>query len=68
MFCPWKRFSQQICYIQIRVHFANIYVLSFDIVADEVEASFDVSGPLVKPWFLGQSNGTSVVTEQSYWI
>ena len=52
MFWPWKRFSQRVCYIQIRVHFAYIYVILLDVVADEVEASFDVSGLLVKPWFL----------------
>ena len=47
---------------------ANIYVLLLDVIADGVEASLYVSGPLVKPWFLGQSNGTSVVTEQVHWI
>src|SRR6266566_9953480 len=68
MFCPWKRFSQWICNIQIRVHFANVYVLLLDRIADGIEVSLYVSGPLVKPWFLGQSNGTSVVTEQSHWV
>ena len=39
--------------IQIRVHFANIYVLLLDVIADGIEASLYMSGPLVKPWFLG---------------
>ena len=26
MFCPWNRFSQRVCHIQIRMYFANLYV------------------------------------------
>src|SRR3989337_1385175 len=47
MFFPWKRFSQRICNIQIRMYFANVYVLLLDSITDGVEASLYVSGPQI---------------------
>src|SRR3954465_665561 len=54
MFCPWKRLSQRVCYIQIRMYLANLYVSHLDQVPDGIEASLDVLGSLVKSGFLGQ--------------
>ena len=48
MFCSWKRLSQGVCNIQIRMYFANLYVSLLDQIADGIEASLDVLGSLVK--------------------
>ena len=64
MFCSRERFSQQICDIQIRMYFANIYVSILNIFTDLVEATLDVPGLLVKPGLLGKGNSSSVVTEE----
>src|SRR6266496_5775467 len=66
MFCSWKRVSQRICDIQIRMYFTNIYVSILNIFTDGVEAAFDVLGLLVKPGLLGNGNSSSVVTEESH--
>src|SRR3954463_1356046 len=47
MFCSWKRLSQRVCYIQIRMYLANLYVSHLDQVPDGIEASLDVLGSLV---------------------
>src|SRR4051812_18913952 len=52
MFCSWKRLSQRVCNIQIRMYFANLYVSHLDQVPDGIEASLDVLGSLVKSGFL----------------
>src|SRR3954467_4697634 len=64
MFCSRKRFSQRICDIQIRMHFANFYVSILNIFTNGVEATLDVTGLLVKPELLGKCNSSSVVTEE----
>ena len=51
MFCSWKRLSQWVCYIQIRMYLANIYVSLLDLIMDGTEASLDVLGSLVKSGF-----------------
>ena len=56
MFCSWKRLSQGVCNIQIRMYLANIYVSHLDLVTDGIEASLDVHGSLVKSGFLCQGN------------
>src|SRR6266516_3488687 len=48
MFCSWKRLSQRVCNIQIRMYLANLYVSVPDLFADGVEASLDVFGSFVK--------------------
>src|SRR3954469_11230821 len=63
MFCSRERFSQRICYIQVRMHFTNIYVSILNIFTNGVEATLDVPGLLVKPGLLGKCNSSSVVTE-----
>src|SRR3990170_5883867 len=63
MFCSRKRLSQRVCYIQIRMYFANLYVSILDLFMNGVEASLDVFGSLVKPGFLRQGNCSSVVTK-----
>src|SRR6266516_1313266 len=65
MFCSWKRFSQRISDIQIRMYFTNIYVSILNIFMNGVEAAFDMLGLLVKPGLLGNGNSSSVVTEES---
>ena len=67
MFCTRERFSQRICDIQIRVHFANLYVSILNIFTDGVEMTLDVPGLLVKPGLLGKGNSSSVVTEAFDW-
>ena len=67
MFCTRERFSQWICDIQIRVHFANLYVSILNIFTDGVETTLDVPGLLVKPGLLGEGNSSSVVTEEFDW-
>ena len=47
MFRPWKRFSQRICDIQIRMHFTNIYVSILNIFTNGVVATLDMPGTLV---------------------
>src|SRR6187401_92771 len=66
MFCPWKRFSQRVCDIQIRMHFTNIYVSILNIIPDGIETALDMLGLLVKPRLLGNGNSSSVVTEESH--
>src|SRR5215216_1505933 len=66
MFCSWKRFSQRICDIQIRMHFTNIYVSILNIFTNGVEAALDVLGLLVKPGLLCNGNSSSIVTEESH--
>src|SRR3954465_9906478 len=51
MFCPWKRLSQGVCYIQIRMYLANLYVSHLDQVPDGIEASLDVLCSLVMDSF-----------------
>ena len=63
MFCSWKRLSQWVCNIQIRMYLENLYVSHLDLIPDGVEASLDVLGSLVKSGFLCQSNCTSIVTK-----
>ena len=65
MFCSRERFSQRICDIQIRVHFANLYVSILNLFTDGVEMTLDVPGLLVKPGLLGKGDSSSVVTEES---
>src|SRR3954463_2090471 len=67
MFCFRERFSQRICYIQVRMHFTNIYVSILNIFTNGVEATLDVPGLLVKPGLLGKCNSSSVVTEEFDW-
>src|SRR6187399_436177 len=66
MFSPWKRFSQRVRNIQIRMHFTNIYVSILNIISDGVETALDVLGLLVKPRLLGNGDSSSVVTEESH--
>ena len=66
MFRPWKRFSQRICDIQIRMHVTNIYVSILNIFTNGVEATLDMPGLPVKPGFLRKGNSSSVVTEESH--
>src|SRR3989337_2562389 len=67
MFCSWKRLSQRVCHIQIRVYFANFYVSILDIFTNGVEASLDVFSLLMKPGLLGYGNCSSVVTKDCHW-
>src|SRR3989337_1943982 len=67
MFCSWKRLSQRVCYIQIRMYLANFYVPILDLFMNGVEASLDVFGSLVKPGFFHQGNCSSVVTKDFHW-
>src|SRR3954463_1350261 len=67
MFCSWKRLSQRVCNIQIRMYLAYLYVSHLDQIPDGIEASFDVLGSLVKPGFLCQGNCTSIVTKDFHW-
>ena len=67
MFCSWKRLSQWVCNIQIRMYLANLYVSLIDLIADGIEASLDVLGSLVKSGFLFQGNCTSIVTKDFHW-
>src|SRR6266536_1843415 len=67
MFCSWKRLSQRVCDIQIRMYFANLYVPFRHLMSDGIEASLDVLGPLVKSGFLCQGNCTSIVTKDFHW-
>src|SRR5215216_4699170 len=67
MFCSWKRLSQRVYNIQIRMYFANLYVSLLDLIMDGIEASFDVFGSLVKSGFLRQGNCTSIVTKDFHW-
>ena len=65
MFCSWKRFSQRVYNIQIRVYFTNIYHSTLDMVLDGVVAAFDVLCLPVKYGLLGYGNGPTVITEVS---
>ena len=47
MFCSWKRLSQWVCNIQIRMYFANLYISLLDFITDGVEASLHVFGSFV---------------------
>ena len=47
MFCSWKRLSQRICNIQIRMYLANLYVSLIDLLEDGIEVSLDVLGSFV---------------------
>ena len=67
MFCSWKRLSQLVCHIQIRMYFANLYVSHLDLVPNGIEASLDVLGSPVKSRFLRQGNCSSIVTKDFYW-
>src|SRR4051812_9300945 len=67
MFCSWKRLSQRVCNIQIRMYLAYLYVSHLDQIPDGIEASFDVLGSLVKCGFLCQGNCTSIVTKDFHW-
>ena len=67
MFCSWKRLSQRVYNIQIRMYLANLYVSLLDLTADGIEASLDVLGSLVKSGFLCQGNCTSIVTKDFHW-
>src|SRR3989337_4353206 len=67
MVCSWKRFSQRVCHIQIRMYFSNFYVSILDIITNGVEASLDVFGSLVKLGLLGYGNCSSVVTKDCHW-
>src|SRR3990170_1924139 len=67
MFCSRKTLSQRVCHIQIRMHFANLYVSILDLFTNGVEASLDVFGSHVKPGFLRQGNCSSVVTKDFHW-
>ena len=64
MFCSWKRLSQRVCNIQIRMYFAYLYVSHLDLIPDGVEASLDVFGSLVKSGFLCQANCSIIVTKK----
>ena len=64
MLCTWKRFSQCICDIQVRMHFTNLYVSILNIFTNGVEATLDMPCLLVKPELLGKCNSSSVVTEE----
>ena len=67
MFCSWKRLSQRVYNIPIRMYFANLYVSLLDLMADGVEASLDVFGLFVKSGFLRQGNCSSIVTKDFHW-
>ena len=64
MFCSRERFSQRICYIQVRMYFTNIYVSILNTFTNGVEATLDMPGLPVKPGLLGKGNRSSVVTEE----
>ena len=64
MFCSRERFSQRICYIQVRMYFTNLYVSILNIFTDGVQATLVVPCLLVKPGLLGKCNSSSVVTEE----
>ena len=66
MFRSWKRFSQWVFHIQIRMYFAKFYVSILNVITNGVEAALDVLGLLVKPGLLGYRNCTSVVTKDSH--
>ena len=61
MLLSWKRFSQRICHIQVRVYFANLYVSFPDILPYHMEASKYVLGSGVGPRFLSIRNRPCVV-------
>src|SRR4051812_5942675 len=67
MFCSWKRLSQRVCNIQIRMYLAYLYVSHLDQIPDGIKASLDVLGSLVKSRFLCQGNCTSIVTKDFHW-
>ena len=62
-FCSWKRLSQWVFNIQIRMYFANLYVSLLDQISDGVEESLDVFGLFMKSGFLRQGNRSSIVTK-----
>src|SRR3954470_9151760 len=62
MFCSRESFSQRICYIEIRMHFTNLYISILDMLADGVKPALNMLGILVRPWFFGIGYGTIVVT------
>ena len=64
MFCSRERFSQRICYIQVRMYFTNIYVSILNTFTNGVEMTLDMPGLPVKPGLLGKSNSSSVVSEE----
>ena len=55
MFFSRERFSQRICYIQVRMYFTNIYVSILNIFTNGVEAILDMPGLLVKPGSLARA-------------
>src|SRR4051812_43164645 len=44
MFCSWKRFSQRICDIQIRMYFANLHISICYIISNYMKLAVDVLG------------------------
>src|SRR3954465_11362345 len=65
MFCSWKRFSQWICDIQIRMYFANLQISICYIISNYMKLAIDVLGLWMIPWFLSECYGASVVTQIS---
>ena len=61
MFFSWKRLSQWVCNIHIRMYLANLYVSLLDLFMDGIEASPDAFGSLVKSGFLCQGNCSSIL-------
>src|SRR3954469_22059971 len=49
------------------MYLENLYVSLLDLIADGIEASFDVLGSLVKSGFLCQGNCTRIVTKDFDW-
>src|SRR3954465_6048538 len=68
MFCSWKRFSQWICDIQIRMYVANLQISICYIISDYMKLAVDMLGLWMICWFLSQCYGASVVTQYLQWV
>ena len=66
MLCLWKRFSQRVCNIQIRMNFANSNVTTIDVLPYHMIPSGYVLCCRVRPWILRIRNGTGVVTVEHH--
>src|SRR3954470_15372784 len=68
MFCLWKRLSQRICDIQIRMYFANHQISICYIISNYMKSAVDVAGLWMISWFLSQCYGASVVAQYLQWV
>src|SRR3954470_4193709 len=68
MFYTWKRFSQWICDIQIRMYFANLQISICYIILNYMKSAVDVLGLWMISWFLSQCYGASVVAQYLQWV